>query len=51
MDNRNEGFCEAINKNRDFMKFPNLETFTKIQNNIKSDQTKNMQPPPLENIK
>ena len=50
MDNRNEGFWEVINNNRDFMKFPNLETFIKIQNNVKTDQTKNIQPPPFENI-
>ena len=47
MDNRNEGFEEINNRNRDFLKFPNSETFSVIQNTVKSDQAKKLPQPPL----
>jgi SagB-type dehydrogenase family enzyme len=50
MDIRNEGFGEVINRNRDFMKFPNSETFLIIQNTVKSDQTKELPQPPIGRI-
>lgn len=47
MEKRNEGFEEINYRNRDFLKFPNSETFSIIQNTVKTDQTKKLPQPPL----